>query len=425
MTTSTVALPSRKLGTPLRIGVSCLQVDPLSVGGVNSYTLGLLEGFLNVADGHQFRIFVAPDNYHLFQHFAHRENCRVIVIGGRLCGIKKLCCRAVLLSHSPKVYKFTSDLLFEDARKVMDAEADILYIPTVVLQWFHGCKPTVLSMHDIQQVHHPEFFSWSRRLSRRITYGLSARYATYLQASSNYIKTDFLEFFRELSPDQIEVIPSGVNIDRFSRSVDGSDVAERYAIPERFLFLPAQLWPHKNHLTILNALKKIEQEQGTKIPLVMSGARFTSARKIFDFISENQMDYVHYLGKVSEDNMVALFQKADFMITATLHESSSLPILEACAAGTPVIASRIPPIEELAETLELNLFDPLDVNGLARLIYALWNDPQTAAAQAAANRRKIDAFSWNNTARRYVRLFEKIVTQRCETAEKHGACAFC
>jgi glycosyltransferase involved in cell wall biosynthesis len=137
------------------------------------------------------------------------------------------------------------------------------------------------------------------------------------------------------------------------------------------------------------------------------------------------MDYVHYLGKVSEDNMVALFQKADFMITATLHESSSLPILEACAAGTPVIASRIPPIEELAETLELNLFDPLDVNGLARLIYALWNDPQTAAAQAAANRRKIDAFSWNNTARRYVRLFEKIVTQRCETAEKHGACAFC
>jgi glycosyltransferase involved in cell wall biosynthesis len=84
-------------------------------------------------------------------------------------------------------------------------------------------------------------------------------------------------------------------------------------------------------------------------------------------------------------------------------------VLEAAAAGTPVIASRIPPIEELGESLQLNLFDPLDAEGLARLICTLWNDRKTASAQAAANRLQIAQFSWENTARKYVQFFEKIV----------------
>ena len=122
------------------------------------------------------------------------------------------------------------------------------------------------------------------------------------------------------------------------------------------------------------------------------------------------MGYVRYIGKVPSQDMIALFQNAAFMITATLHESSSLPILEAAAAGTPVIASKIPPLEELAQVLQLNLFDPLDVDGLARLIFDLWNDEKTASAQAAVNRRQITCFSWDNTARKYLQFFEKILS---------------
>ena len=121
------------------------------------------------------------------------------------------------------------------------------------------------------------------------------------------------------------------------------------------------------------------------------------------------MSYVRYLGKVSSDDMVALYQKASFMITATLHESTSLPILEAAAAGTPVIASRIPPLEELAGMLQLNLFSPLDAQELARLIHALWNDGRLPSAQAAHNREQARSFSWENTARKYVKLFERVV----------------
>jgi len=107
--------------------------------------------------------------------------------------------------------------------------------------------------------------------------------------------------------------------------------------------------------------------------------------------------------------MIALYQKAAFMVTATLHESSSLPVLEAAAAGTPVIASRIPPIEELAQVLQLNLFAPLNAEELARLIFDLWNDQQTASAQASVNCQRISSYSWKNTARKYLQFFEKIL----------------
>jgi glycosyltransferase involved in cell wall biosynthesis len=394
----------------MQVGINCVQVDPTSVGGINTYTLGLLEGFANAGNGHRFQVYASKVNQHLFQEFRKLNNFDVLVVDDRLLGAKSRACRAALLSWSKGFYEFTSNFLFENIRKLEDAGSDILYTPTTVLQWFNSRKPTVLSMHDIQQVHHPEFFSWPRRLSRKITYGLSARYASYLQASSHFIKEDLVAHFRELSPDQIEVIPSGVTIERFA-TPSASDVCERYSLPERFLFFPAQLWPHKNHLTVLRALKQIETDHGVKIPLVLTGDKFPATpRKIFEFMTDQFMGYVHYLGKVPSQDMVALYQKAAFMITATLHESSSLPILEAAAAGTPIIASRIPPLEELAQVLQLNLFDPLNVDGLARLMFDLWNDEKTASAQAAVNRRQITCYSWENTARKYLQFFEKILS---------------
>ena len=83
-------------------------------------------------------------------------------------------------------------------------------------------------------------------------------------------------------------------------------------LPERFLFFPAQLWPHKNHLTLLKALKQIEAKHGAKIPLVLTGEKFSAAPGIFQFIAEQSMAYVRHLGKVTFKEMVALYQKASF-----------------------------------------------------------------------------------------------------------------
>jgi glycosyltransferase involved in cell wall biosynthesis len=402
-------LRTAERGTPLRIAINCLQVDPAFVGGVTTYVLGLLGGFRSAGRGCRFRLFVSQDNQHLFASFQQCDNFEVVVLQDPLLALRTNVCRIALLSHSSNLYKTVADAAFKHFRELMESGSDVLYNPTPTLRCFNNRKPTVLTMHDIQHLHYPEFFGWAQLLSRRITYNLSARYANYFHASSEFIKQDLLAHFPWLTPEQVEVIPPGVPFETFA-APSAPHCLSRYRLPERFLFFPAQLWPHKNHLTVLKALKQIESQHQLRIPLVLTGAKFAAAPAIFDFVREQAMDYVSHLGKVSAEEMVALYQNAAFMITATLHEASSFPILESAAAGTPVIGSNIPPFQELGQLLQLNLFNPLDVEELADLIVRLWNDERTRAAQAAHNREAVKLFSWENTARGYVQLFERSVT---------------
>jgi glycosyltransferase involved in cell wall biosynthesis len=392
----------------MRIGINCVRIDPSHVGGLNTYTLGLLGGFATLSTTARFYLYVSEANQHVFEKFRKVNGFEIRVIPDRLVSTTRRICRAALLSSSSAFYKRISDSVFAGVRKSMESDADILYFPTTVLQFFNARKPTVLSMHDIQHVHHPEFFDWSRRLSRRITYGLSAQHATYFQASSDFIKHDLLEHFPSISPRQIEVISEGVCLRDFSVPISDSTSPTRYNLPTRYLLLPAQLWPHKNHITVLRALKQIEQHKGLKIPLVMTGARFSASSKIFDFIAKQQMDYVHYLGKVPFQDLRELYQRAGLLVSASLYESSSLPVLEAAASGIPIVASRIPPNEELARKLQLNLFDPLSVDDLARVILSIWQDERTAQTQVEHNRERIIDYSWRSAAERFMRLFEKI-----------------
>jgi glycosyltransferase involved in cell wall biosynthesis len=391
----------------MRVAINCLRLDPSFVSGLNAYTRGLLEGFANTANGHQFRLYVTSGNQGLFESLRHRKNFEVIVLNERMQSLRKSICRAALLSCSGKVYESTSNLVFRGIRELTDRDADIVYTPATVLEFFDSRKPTVLSMHDIQHVHYPEFFIWPRRLSRRITYGLSARHARFFQASSEFSKQDFLRHFRCISAEQIAVIPEGVRVEEFATPVDTTSLRSRYAIPERFLLFPAQLWLHKNHIILLQALKQIESRRGLQIPLVLTGGKYSAASRVLGYIADQSMNYVHYLGRVPFKDLVGLYQKAAFLVMPSLHESNSLPVLEAAAAGTPVIASRIPPNEELARVLHLNLFDPLNQEELEALLVRLWEDEPAAGAQAMHNRKHITLYSWDSAAKQYLQLFER------------------
>jgi glycosyltransferase involved in cell wall biosynthesis len=395
----------------MRVAINCLDLDATFVGGLNTYIRGLLEGFAGKANGHQFCLYATDGNQRLFEGFRNRKNFEVRVLDERMQFLRKSVCRATLLSFSEKVYESTSNLVFREISNLMDQDADITYTPSTVLQYFNSRKPRVLSMHDIQQVHYPEFFSWPRRLSRRITYGLSAYHADFFQASSEFSKQDILRHFQCISAEQITVIPEGVWVADFSTPVDTAFICSRYAIPERFLLYPAQLWLHKNHMTLLRALKQIESRRGLQIPLVLTGGKFSAASRILGYIADQSMHYVHYLGRVPFTDLVGLYQKAALLVMPSLHESNSLPVLEAAAAGTPVVASRIPPNEELARVLCLNLFDPLDQDELEELLERLWEDEPAAAAQAMYNRKHITAYSWENAATQYLQFFEDIVNR--------------
>ncbi len=140
---------------------------------------------------------------------------------------------------------------------------------------------------------------------------------------------------------------------------------------------------------------------------MLTGGKYGAASGLFSYIAGQSMDYVQYLGTVPFADLVGLYRKAALLVVPSLHESNSLPILEAAATGTPIIASQIPPNEELAGVLQLNLFEPLKIAELVDLIVWLWKDEKTVSAQVAHNRLHVGAYSWQNAARKYFCLFER------------------
>lgn len=391
----------------MNIGLDYTGIDPSYRGGLNTYAIGFLRGLVRVAKKHKIQLFVTKDNRFFLDNFPGDSHVEAVVVplSGKIDSLVRNLSLLSSCTQFKALHQKLVDTVLGPRAEVMDRLSDIIYVPTTVLYPYTYQKPTILSMHDIQQVHYPQFFSKMQLNSRQMRFQLSAEKVTYVQASSQFIKEDLLGYFKCLSPEQIAVIPEGVTIEEFSSPID-NDVVVKYGLPSDFLFFPAQLWFHKNHITVLKALNRLYQERGFKIPMVMTGGKFTGAEQIMSYVKDQKMDYVHYLGKVPFSDMVALYQRARFFITAALYESSSLPFLEAAAAGCPVIASDTPPNREMARILKASLFDVLNDGELAELLATIWEDDTLIRDHVNHNRFNIDYYSWDNAALRFLEFVE-------------------
>lgn len=393
----------------MRIGINCICVNPNYRGGINTYILGLLDGFRQVGSRHKFQIYIPETNREMFADFAHLDNFELVVVPfhGWFSNFKRILTELTVFTRSTYLHRNFTNLLFSDITRLINRNSDILYTPIPTLFPYTLNIPQVLSMHDIQQVHYPKFFSRHELISRTVRYRISAEDAAYIQASSEFMKDDFLAEFDFLDKEQVFVITEGVAIEDFRQETDATILKNKYSLPDDFLFFPAQLWLHKNHLTVLKALLKVRDAFGRELPLVMTGARYSASEEVFSFINENEMTgQIHYLGKVPFVDIVTLYQNARCLLSASLYESSCLPVLEAAAAGCPVIVSDIKPNCEMSQRLEMNLFPTMSYDALAELLIKVWDDSELRHEQVTHNSKSIISYSWGNIANQYLAFFE-------------------
>lgn len=388
-----------------------MRIYPSYMGGTNSFTLGLLDGFGRVGEEHEFKVFVTPWNREMFERFQRFPNFELVEIDESERRLLRRLHRFLPLAVKNRLpVEGPSRVLNSRVAELLERAVDVMYVPYVPppRTFPFPDVPTVYSIHDIQQVHFPEFFTPEEHAVREASFAKCVDHATVIQASSRYMAQDFCEHFPKLNESNVEVIPEGVDVELFSRGVPGNDVVRRHGLPDSFLFTPAQLWHHKNHVTVLKALKRL-RERGLILPWVLTGAEYNAAEGIFEFVRENGLgDQVFYLGVVPFEDVIALHHGARFLVTASLYESSSLPVLEAAAAGTAIIAGGIPPHEEMAEHLEMRLFQPTDDAELATILEEAWEDEESSRVQVEANREGVLRYSWDNASRMYLQLFERI-----------------
>lgn len=328
-------------------------------------------------------------------------------------------------------------------------DPDKVYFRSEMHQWFLQCGtemmiypapksisfeaeiPFIMAIHDLQHRLQPEFPEVSANgewEGREYLFRNAARYATLLLADSEVGKEDILNFYGcyGVTPDRVKVLP-------FTPTYSSTELPEgerervrtRYQLPERYLFYPAQFWPHKNHARIVQALGLLKQEYSLSIPIVFCGSyadeiRERTWREALSLACELGLDEeIQYLGYVPDEDMCGIYAQARALVMPTFFGPTNIPVLEAWAFGCPVITSDIRGIREQAGDAAV-LVDPRSVEAIADGIYRLWTDDNLCRELAGRGRQRLSTYTPEDYRKRLIDILEEAKGQ-VRSEKKMGA----
>jgi len=130
-------------------------------------------------------------------------------------------------------------------------------------------------------------------------------------------------------------------------SGDKSAISEKYDLGCKYLFYPANIWPHKNHIYILDALLELKRK-GIGIKLFFSGKDEGNLKYVLSYANKLGVGHmIEYLGYVPGKDLFALYKNSVALVMPSYFGPTNIPPLEALYVGTPVICSDLPGFREL------------------------------------------------------------------------------
>jgi glycosyltransferase involved in cell wall biosynthesis len=397
----------------MRVGIDLCDLNPSYGGGSLTFAFGLLSGLIAAREGNDRVVLLATSRNEEFlrEAFRGRDLDFLVVPVRRRDRVANAFLGVAAWSIGNFKLRFWYDrLVRRGLMRKIDGAMDVLIAPLSVLRFYGMNAHAVVCIHDIQQEYHPENFSWKDRVSRWDRYRLSAWRAKKVQASSQYIKDCLLEKFLFLDADKIALIPEGVDLDKFSLDAPCEPPPPPPELRDRaFIFYPAQIWPHKNHLLLMDALARYRDETGSEMTCVLTGrdyGQWATVRKRIDF---HRLRAVHYLGLVSFQQLGWLYRNCSAVLALGMHESSSLPVREGAAFGKVLICLDIPPNREASADLRITLVNATDPADLATALVSLRNNDRDLIGRSRENTELVRYFDWKNIAREYRRIMQSMV----------------
>ncbi|MEO8601335.1 MAG: glycosyltransferase family 1 protein [bacterium] len=272
--------------------------------------------------------------------------------------------------------------------------------------------PVVLTVHDLTLLRHPELGTAALCRSVRRSAADAPR-ARLVIADSQATQRDLVELC-DVPESRIRVVPLGVATDfvRQPAEVARAEVRTRFGLSEPYLLHVGTHEPRKNLPRLIAAYARLRAGNAAPPQLVLAGAPGWGAAAIDDAIARSGVAArIARLGRVAPAALPALYAAAEAFVFPSLYEGFGLPLLEAMACGTPVIASGTAALAEVAGDAAL-LVDPADVEGLAAAMARLLDDPALRHRLADAGARRAAGYTWEHTARRTLAVYDEVLGRR-------------
>jgi glycosyltransferase involved in cell wall biosynthesis len=282
---------------------------------------------------------------------------------------------------------------------------DLLIAPVYTLKLLLAKSPFAFTLHDLQEKHYPQNFTLATRLWRDlVNRSLTARAARIL-CESEYVRADILSLYG-VPPEHVRVLQAPI-VSSLADTSHGPEqldqIRAKYSL-DQYLFYPAQFWPHKNHLRLLDAFEKIAT-RNPNCTLVLTGQARHQYEQVFARIAElGLQSRVRHVGHVDQAELSALYRAATAVVIPSFFESISIPIYEAFALGVPVCASNVLALPEQVGDAGL-LFDPTNAGDMAEKMERLLREASLRATLIERGRERVSKV----TSARYAQGLEALI----------------
>lgn len=371
----------------MRIGVMLRHYDQHG-GGVRVYTQRLLQAMLELRTGHQF-VFLYR-NPALVGTYASWPEVEEVALEAR------------------SVLTWDQIAVPSAARRL---GIDLLFNPKYSIPLLAPC-PSVWVCHGLDWYVMP----WGSRLKDRMSHRfLVPRYAARAGAilAVSEVTREHVMHYLKVEPDRVATVYSGVD-DVFRRPLPEArlnQIRQKYSLPDRFLLYAGAIYPPKNFSRLVRAYAGVGPQRG--IPLVVAGGenRFLSEGELRKPEALGIAEWVRWPGWIEQEDLAGFYMMAEALLLPSIFESCGLPVLEAMAAGCPVVTADRYGTKELAEGAAV-LVDPESVDSIATGIRRVLEDQSLRAELVAAGRERSRDFTWQRCAAGTIEVLERVKNAR-------------
>jgi glycosyltransferase involved in cell wall biosynthesis len=365
----------------LRIGVNALYLIPGGVGGTEIYLRNLLEALARIDRRNQYLVFT---NRETGPELCPKADNFEIVAGAVPARVRPV------------------RLIWEQLALPLEAwrrKLDVMFSPGFTSPLLSPCAGVTV-IHDMQHRKLPENFGPLERRAWDFSVWGSARRSRRLITVSENSRRDIIEAYG-VNPAHVRVVRHGVEPDFFGlkgAASYGEDLVRGAGVPEGpYLLAVSTVHPHKNWGRLIEAYEHLASE-GRREQLVIAGLAGKSWGEVKGRLVDGALaGKVHLLGWQPRNVLLALFRFAEALVFPSTFEGFGLPVLEAMAAGVPVVCSDIPPLREIADGAA-HFFDPSSSPALADALREMFADKALREQFLERGLERAAQCTWTRTA---------------------------
>lgn len=256
----------------------------------------------------------------------------------------------------------------------------------------------VMTIHDLSFLENPKWFSKGYYWWYKIMTPLAVRTSKHIITVSEFSKKEIVRFYPFMKAKKISVVYGATDQNVFQH------LTQNPTSEKPFVLAVSSLDPRKNFMRLIEAFKDIKE---VSLYIVGSYNRVFTQQAGYTASQDN----IRYVGRVSDNELVRLYNQATCFLFPSIYEGFGLPPIEAMNCGCPVLASDIPVLREVCGGAAI-FFNPNDTKSIQNAIQQFLKlDEEERKRLQDFGYKNAQRFSWEKSAQHIISVIQEKISQ--------------